>query len=91
MYVQSPIVKYFFKNFKEGIENPEIAFFGIFHILLMLSAIILITIGSALAKRKLNDRDKFKTIFLWFSFALIIIFIAIPWPFSPIANRPYFR
>jgi drug/metabolite transporter (DMT)-like permease len=91
IYVQSPIVKYFWKNFKAGIENVEIAFFGILHILLMLSAIVLITIGSALAKRKRNDSDKFKTMLFWFSLALIIIFIAIPWPFSPFANRPYFR
>ncbi|TPG43973.1 hypothetical protein [Flavobacterium pectinovorum] len=91
IYVQSPIVKYFWKNFREGIQNTEIAFFGILHILLMLFAIVLITIGSALAKRNQNDNDKFKTMLLWFSIALIIIFIAIPWPFSPLANRPYIR
>lgn len=91
IYVQSPIVKYFWKSFKEGIQNIEIAFFGILHILLMFFAIVLITIGSALAKRKLSDRDKFKTILLWFSIALLVIFIAIPWPFSPLANRAYFR
>lgn len=91
IYVQSPIVKYFWKNFKEGIQNTEIAFFGILHIFLMLVSIILITIGSALAKRKATDRDKFKTMLLWFSIALLIIFIAIPWPFSPLANRPYYR
>jgi hypothetical protein len=28
---------------------------------------------------------------IWLSIALIIIFIAIPWPFSPFANRPYYR
>lgn len=91
IYVQSPIVKYFWKNFKDGIQNTEIAFFGLFHIFLMLTAIVLITIGSALAKRKKIDNDKFKTMLLWFSIALIIIFIAIPWPFSPLSNRPYFR
>lgn len=90
-YVQSPIVKYFWKNFKEGIQNKEIAFFGILHIFLMLVSIVLITIGSALAKRKAADPDKFKTMLLWFSIALLIIFIAIPWPFSPLANRPYYR
>jgi hypothetical protein len=57
----------------------------------MIMAIIIITIGSALAKRKSSDKEKFKTMGLWFSIALIIIFIAIPWPFSPFANRPYFR
>lgn len=91
IYVQSPIVKYFWKNFTEGIKNTDIAFFGILHILFMLFAIVLITIGSALAKRKQNDSDKFKTMLFWFSIALLIIFIAIPWPFSPLANRPYFR
>lgn len=91
IYIQSPIVKYFWKNFTEGIKNTDAAFFGILHILLMLSAIVLITIGSALAKRKQNDSDKFKTMLFWFSIALLIIFIAIPWPFSPLANRPYFR
>jgi len=91
IYVQSPIVKYLWKNFKDGILNAEIAFFGIIHIFLMLTAIVFITIGSALAKRKKADNDKFKTMLLWFSIALLIIFIAIPWPFSPLANRPYIR
>nr|WP_294786396.1 hypothetical protein [uncultured Flavobacterium sp.] len=91
VYVQSPIVKYFWSNFKEGIHNKDTAFFGLIHIVLMLIAIVVITIGSALAKRKFSDASKFKTILIWFSIALIIIFIAIPWPFSPLANRPYFR
>jgi len=91
VYVQSPIVKYFWKNFKEEIQNLDALFFGIIHIVLMLVAIVLITIGSALAKRKLSDEQKFKTMLIWFSLALLIIFIAIPWPFSPLANRPYFR
>jgi len=57
----------------------------------MLTAIVIITIGSALAKRKKTDKEKFKTMLVWFSAALLIIFIAIPWPFSPLANRPYIR
>ncbi|KDN54605.1 hypothetical protein [Flavobacterium seoulense] len=91
VYVQSPIVKYFWKNFKDGIENIDIAFFGLIHFILMFVAITLITIGSALAKRKLSEEQKFKIMLVWFSIALIIIFIAIPWPFSPLVNRPYFR
>lgn len=91
IYVQSPIVKYLWANFSTAIQNMDSAFFGILHILLMLTAIVLITIGSALAKRKPTDRDKFKTMLIWFSIALFIIFIAIPWPFSPLASRPYLR
>jgi len=66
-------------------------FFGLIHILLMLIAIILITIGSAIAKRKTSDVEKFKTILIYYSISLLIIFIAIPWPFSPLAHRPFLR
>lgn len=91
LYTQSPIIKYFWQNFNEAIQNLDLVFFGLLHLILMLTAIILITIGSALSKRKTTDNDKFKTMLVWFSVSLIIIFIAIPWPFSPLANRPYFR
>ena len=91
LYSQSPIVKYFWTNFKEAVHDIEIAFFGLIHIVLMLIAIIFITIGSALTKRKQTDNEKFKTMLVWFSISLLIIFLAIPWPFSPLANRPYLR
>ncbi len=91
LYIQSPITKYFWTNFDESIKNVDTTFFGLVHIILMLSAIILLTVGSSLTKRKSMDKEKFKTMLIWFSIALLIIFIAIPWPFSPIANRPYFR
>jgi len=91
LYTQSPIIKYFWHNFYDAIHNIEVTFFGLLHIILMLTAIILITIGSSLAKRKTTDKEKFKTMLFWFLISLIIIFIAIPWPFSPLAGRPYFR
>ena len=91
LYTQSPIIKYFWHNFNEAIQNLDTLFFGLLHITFMLLAIILITIGSALAKRKQTDKEKFKTMLVWFSISLLLIFIAIPWPFSPLANRPYFR
>ena len=91
LYSQSPIIKYFWRNLSETVYNLDLAFFGLIHIALMLTAIVLITIGSALTKRKQTDNDKFKTMLVWFSISLFIIFIAIPWPFSPLSSRPYFR
>jgi phage-related holin len=91
LYSQSPIIKYFWNNFAEASKDLNTFFFGLLHFVLMLIAIVLITIGSAVAKRKTVDEDKFKTMLIWFSIALVIIFIAIPWPFSPLANRPYLR
>lgn len=89
LYFQSPLIKYFLKNTTEA--NTDYSFFGMIHSTLMLAAIVIVTIGSAMAKRKETDKEKFKTMLLWFSLALAIIFIAIPWPFSPFANRPYLR
>jgi len=89
VYILSPVVKYYFSAEKPAGKEPF--FFGILHIGLMLVSIVVITIGSSLAKRKPTDRLKFKTQLLWFSIGLIIIIIAIPWPFSPLAARPYYR
>ncbi|PKW29859.1 hypothetical protein [Flavobacterium lindanitolerans] len=91
LYFQSPIIKYFLKNFSAAKENFDLLFFGLIHSTLMLIAVIIITIGSAMAKRKTLDNEKFKTMLIWYGLALFLIFIAIPWPFSPFANRPYFR
>lgn len=91
LYFQSPITKQFWANFKTGRHHFDLTFFGLIHSSLMLTAIVLITIGSAQSKRKSTDREKFRTMLIWFLLALIILFLAIPWPFSPFANRPYTR
>lgn len=91
LYTQSPIVKFFWTDTKTTWQNLDLTFYGVIHILLMLTAIVVLTIGSALAKRKPTDKVKFKTMLVWFSIVLIIIFIAIPWTFSPLSSRPNFR
>jgi hypothetical protein len=91
LYTKSPLIKYFWGNFNATIHVWEVSFFGIVHSLLMITSVVLVTIGSALAKRKKTDREQYKTMLIWFSIALLIVFIAIPWSFSPLANRPYFR
>lgn len=91
LYIKSPLVQYFWKNMSTAIKSLDASFFALIHFLLMLTAIVILTIGSAMAKRKQADREKFKTMLTWFLLALLIILIAIPWPFSLLANRPYLR
>jgi len=91
VYIKSPIIKHYFSDFKNLITNWNLTFFALIHFILMVSAIIIITIGSAKAKREKTDLEKFRTMLTYFSIGLIIIFIAIPWPFSPLANRPLLR
>jgi uncharacterized membrane protein AbrB (regulator of aidB expression) len=58
---------------------------------MMTIAIILITIGAAMAKRETDDKKQYRIIFQYFTIALLLILIAIPWPFSPLAQRPFIR
>ncbi len=91
LYFQSPIIQYVFSNFREAIKSLDLFFFTIIHSLLMLTAVIVITVGSSMAKRKTADQEKFRVMLILFAVGLAIIFMAIPWPFSPLANRPLFR
>ncbi|GAA4322224.1 hypothetical protein GCM10023149_22420 [Mucilaginibacter gynuensis] len=91
LYFISPIVSYFLHNFKEAVHMRQIRFFGMEHVTMMLTGIVLVTIGSAKAKRKLTDNDKFRTQAVWFTIGLLVILSSIPWAFSPLISRPWFR
>ena len=91
LFTQSPTAKISAKVFTDNGHVREPFFFGVIHLSMMILAVVIITIGSAMAKRKELDSEKFKTMLTWFGIALIIILIAIPWPFSPLAQRPYIR
>ncbi len=91
LYFISPIVTYFLHHYHEAVHERQIRFFGMEHITMMLTGISLITIGSAKAKRKTTDNDKFKTMAIWYTIALLIILSSIPWSFSPLISRPSFR
>ena len=91
LYFTSPVISYFRAHYHEALLEPSMRFFGLIHISLMTLAIVLITIGSSAAKRQLDDKAQFRTMTLWFLAGAFIIFIAIPWPFSPLASRPILR
>lgn len=91
LYFVSPVVGYFLKNFGEAVHMREIRFFGMEHITMMAVAITLLTIGSVKVKRLDSNQKKFKTMFIWYSIALLIIFLSIPWSFSPFTSRPLYR
>ena len=90
LYLQSPIVKYPVPGDPAHLVDQHI-FFRYIHITLMFVAVILITIGSAKAKRMPDDRIKYRTMLVWFAAGLLVLLIAIPWPFSPLAARPLIR
>jgi hypothetical protein len=90
LYFQSPVVAYAIPDDPNHLVN-EHTYFRYLHISLMFIAVVIVTIGSAKAKRVQADQAKFRTMLLWFAAGLLIILIAIPWPFSPLASRPLLR
>ena len=70
-----------FANMSEAMSNALLRFFAVEHMLGMLVAIIIITIGSARAKKVVDDAGKHKVIAVMFGIALLLILLSIPWPF----------
>jgi len=57
-------------------------FMAMEHMGLMVLAVVLGTFGYSLAKRTELDHSKFRRQAIWFSAALVLILMAIPWPFG---------
>ncbi|UYQ91137.1 hypothetical protein MKQ68_13645 [Chitinophaga horti] len=89
LYFFSPIVKLNSSAITDSTIARDHTFFSLIHAGLMIVAAVVITIGSAMAKRVELDQQKYKTILTWFSIGLLIILVAIPWPFSPLAKRSF--
>jgi len=72
-------------------KNSVLRFFAIEHMVGMLIAIILIHIGYSFSKKNIPDSTKHKRAILFYSLALLIILISIPWPFREVgAGRTWF-
>ena len=91
VYTQSPVIRYFWKAPAAGLQSRDTTFFALIHLVLMLGSIVLITIGSALAKRRRESAAAYRTIIIYYAIALLLILLAIPWPDSPFAQRPLLR
>ncbi len=89
LYNYSPFAKSFWSD--ASVPGDGSMFFAIIHATMMFAAVIIVSIGSAMAKRRPTDHEKYKTMLTWFAIALLVILVAIPWPFSPFAQRPLIR
>ncbi len=79
LYFISPITKAAFKNSGEIMSNPDYRFYAVEHILVMLLAITLITIGHSRSKKASLPTQKFRNLTLFFLLGLILILSRIPW------------
>jgi hypothetical protein len=91
LYFVSDLVKGARMDMGAAMKNTIMRFWAVEHLLLMVVAIILITIGYSKAKRAGSDESKFKYLAVFFGIALVLIFIGIPWPWRAIGmDRGWF-
>ena len=79
------------KHMGESMKDPMVRFFTMEHSVMMIIAWILVHAGRVSVKKAKTPQAKFKKTLLFFGIALLIILIAIPWPFREAVARPWFR
>jgi uncharacterized membrane protein YozB (DUF420 family) len=86
MYFQSPKVQFTAGWMKEAMYR----FYGMEHLLLMLIAVVLVTIGRKKAEKALAPIVKHQKIVVFYSIALLLILASIPWPFRSALGGAWF-
>jgi len=75
----SPITQSALSNFGAAMKDPNLRFFAVEHIAMMLIAVGLVHIGRLKSKSAKTDLGKFKAASIFFLIALLVIFAGIPW------------
>lgn len=70
--------------------STMLRFFAVEHIVGMLIAMALVTIGHSKAKKAEADNRKYRNIRVFYTLALIIIIATIPWPFREVLGGSWF-
>ncbi len=81
----SPVTEAAFADFGAAMANGGLRFFAVEHTVIMFIALALAHVGRVMAKRAPDDAKKFRNTAIFFTVAMILIFVGIPW------DRPLFR
>lgn len=86
LYFVSPVVKSGWLEPAKAMRDKDLRFWTVEHIAAMVLAIALVTVGHIMAKKADEASKKHRRIAVYFLLALILIFYAIPWPFSEVSR-----
>lgn len=75
----SPLTKAAFNDFGAAMKNPDLRFYAVEHILMMIVALVLVHIGRAKSKKALEPWKKHRAAAVYYTISLIVILAAIPW------------
>jgi hypothetical protein len=79
LYFQSPLVKALFSDFKTGVKEKEIRFFGMEHLFSMILVLVLIHIANVFSKKDIDPALKIRKMFFFYLGILVILLSGIPW------------
>jgi hypothetical protein len=71
-------------------KDPYLRFFQMEHPVSMILAVLFVTLGYGMAKKNIDDQAKYKKALRYFILALVLILVAVPWPFRGLVARPLF-
>lgn len=80
----SPFMKAAMQNMGESMKNSDVRFFIAEHPFMMVAAIVVAHVGTALAKRAPDSATKHKKTAIFYTIALVLLLAGIPW------GRPLF-
>ncbi len=91
LLTQSPMVKAFWSEVSQAVKWREIHFFGLEHPFIMILGVLLLNIFTDKTKEKIGTNNAFNYLFVSYLIILFILFVSIPWSFSPFTARPNLR
>lgn len=83
LYFISPKV-----SFASGwMKDAALRFYGMEHLIGMMIAIVIVTIGRTIAEKQESPAQKNKKIAIWYTLGLVLIIASIPWPFRGLGGQ----
>jgi len=86
----SPVTKMAFSNMGGAMKSPVLRFWAVEHITMMVLVVIVAHVGSVVSRKAKTDTDKYKKGFIYFAISLVLILMAIPWPFREALGKGWF-
>jgi len=81
----SPYSRDMFRSFPTNLGNPTDLFFGLFHPLIMILAVIFAHVGRATSRKATENLARHQRSVLWYGLSVALMLFAIPW------SRPLLR
>jgi hypothetical protein len=79
------------KDLGNNMKDANSRFFTMEHLVMMLTAWVLVHVGRTVVKNTEGDAAKHKRSLIFFGLVMLLIIAAVPWPFREAIGRPWFR